>query len=57
MHETTNYRKTSERQFTQEFECEFLGSVDTLISATKLRSWFMKNQSDKVQVLKHMKIK
>ena len=24
---------TSERQFTQEFECEFLGSVDTLISA------------------------
>ena len=28
---------TSERQFTQEFECEFLGSVDTLISATKLR--------------------
>ena len=29
---------TSERQFTQEFECEFLGSVDTLISASKLRS-------------------
>ena len=29
---------TSERQFTQEFECEFLGSVDTLISAAKLRS-------------------
>ena len=28
---------TSERQFTQEFECEFLGSVDTLISAAKLR--------------------
>ena len=28
---------TSERQFTQEFECEFLGSVDTLISASKLR--------------------
>ena len=31
-------RNTSERQFTQEFECEFLGSVDTLISAAKLRS-------------------
>jgi Terminase RNaseH-like domain/Terminase large subunit, T4likevirus-type, N-terminal len=31
-------RNTSARQFTQEFECEFLGSVDTLISAAKLRS-------------------
>ena len=29
---------TSERQFTQEFECEFLGSVDTLIAASKLRT-------------------
>ena len=29
-------KNTSERQFTQEFECEFLGSVDTLISAAKL---------------------
>jgi len=29
---------TSERQFTQEFECEFLGSVDTLIAASKLRN-------------------
>jgi hypothetical protein len=29
---------TSERQFTQEFECEFLGSVDTLITASKLRT-------------------
>ena len=28
---------TSERQFTQEFDCEFLGSVDTLITAAKLR--------------------
>ena len=28
---------TSQRQFTQEFECEFLGSVDTLITASKLR--------------------
>ena len=29
---------TSEAQFKVEFECEFLGSVDTLISATKLRT-------------------
>ena len=29
---------TSARQFTQEFECEFLGSVDTLIAASKLRT-------------------
>jgi hypothetical protein len=29
---------TSERQFTQEFECEFLGSVDTLITPSKLRT-------------------
>ena len=28
---------TSEAQFRVEFECEFLGSVDTLISASKLR--------------------
>jgi len=31
-------KNTSERQFTQEFECEFLGSVDTLIAASKLRA-------------------
>ena len=29
---------TSEQQFKIEFECEFLGSVNTLISATKLRN-------------------
>ena len=29
---------TSEEQFKVEFECEFLGSVDTLISPTKLRN-------------------
>ena len=28
---------TSQRQFTQEFECEFLGSVDTLIAPSKLQ--------------------
>jgi len=30
---------TSEQQFKVEFECEFLGSVDTLISASKLRTF------------------
>ncbi len=30
-------KNTSEQQFRVEFECEFLGSVDTLISASKLR--------------------
>jgi len=29
---------TSEQQFKTEFECEFLGSIDTLISPAKLRS-------------------
>ena len=31
-------RNTSEQQFRVEFECEFLGSVDTLISPSKLRT-------------------
>ena len=31
-------KNTSEQQFKVEFECEFLGSVDTLISVTKLRN-------------------
>ena len=31
-------RNTSEGQFQTEFECEFLGSVDTLISASKLKT-------------------
>jgi len=31
-------RNTSEEQFRQEFECEFIGSVNTLISPTKLRT-------------------
>ena len=30
-------RNTSEEQFQQEFECEFLGSVNTLISAAKIK--------------------
>jgi len=31
-------KNTSEAQFNTEFECEFLGSINTLISPTKLRS-------------------
>jgi len=31
-------RNTSKQQFAIEFECEFLGSVDTLVSAAKLKS-------------------
>ena len=31
-------RNTSESQFQTEFECEFLGSVDTLINASKIKS-------------------
>ena len=31
-------RNTSQEQFQQEFECDFLGSVDTLISAHKIKN-------------------
>ena len=31
-------RNTSAAQFNSEFECEFLGSIDTLISSTKLKT-------------------
>ena len=31
-------KNTSESQFATEFECEFLGSVDTLITASKIKS-------------------
>ena len=34
---------TSEQQFKVEFECEFLGSVDTLISPSKLRALIYEN--------------
>ena len=34
---TETIKNTSESQFNTEFECEFLGSIDTLISPTKLR--------------------
>jgi len=36
-------RNTSQSQFNSEFECEFLGSIDTLISSTKLKSLTYKN--------------
>ena len=31
-------RNTSPEQFQQEFECEFLGSVNTLISPAKIKN-------------------
>ena len=34
----TTIRNTSAEQFQQEFECEFLGSVDTLISPVKIKA-------------------
>ena len=34
----TTIRNTSPEQFQQEFECEFLGSVDTLISQAKIKA-------------------
>jgi hypothetical protein len=34
---------TSEQQFKVEFECEFLGSVDTLVAPSKLRSLIYEN--------------
>ena len=36
-------RNTSEDQFRQEFECEFIGSTNTLIHPSKLRTLTMKN--------------
>ena len=36
-------KNTSEQQFNTEFECEFLGSIDTLISPNKLRTLTYKN--------------
>jgi len=36
-------KNTSESQFNTEFECEFLGSIDTLISPSKLRVLAYKN--------------
>ena len=39
----TTIANTSEQQFKVEFECEFLGSVDTLIAPSKLRSMVYDN--------------
>ena len=40
---------TSEQQFKVEFECEFLGSVNTLINPAKLEILFMRIQLQKMQ--------
>ena len=39
-------RNTSKQQFAIEFECEFLGSVDTLISAAKLKAMVYENPAE-----------
>ena len=39
----TTIKNTSEDQFKVEFECEFLGSVDTLIAPSKLKSLVYEN--------------
>ena len=39
----TTIKNTSEAQFKVEFECEFLGSVDTLIAPSKLKSLVYEN--------------
>ena len=39
----TTIKNTSEAQFKVEFECEFLGSVDTLIAPSKLRTLIYDN--------------
>lgn len=49
----TTIRNTSEEQFRQEFECEFLGSSSTLISGTKLR---MLTYSDPIKSDESLKI-
>lgn len=46
-------RNTSEEQFRQEYDCEFLGSSNTLISPTKLR---MLTYSTPIKQTEHIKI-
>ena len=49
-------KNTSEVQFTQEFECEFVGSTYTLIAPSKLRTMVFKNpihQSNNLDVYEH----
>ena len=45
---------TSEAQFSTEFECEFLGSIDTLISPSKLEHLHIKNHYSLMLVLMFM---
>jgi len=45
-------RNTSEKQFAVEFECEFLGSSDTLIDAHKLRNLVFNNPIQQTEDLK-----
>jgi len=44
---TQTIANTSEQQFKIEFECEFLGSVDTLIAPSKLKSFVYENPIQK----------
>jgi len=49
-------KNTSEVQFTQEFECEFVGSTYTLIAPSKLRTMVFKNpihESNNLTVYEH----
>ena len=44
-------KNTSQEQFNREFECEFLGSVNTLIHPTKIKSIHLMNQFKEMLVL------
>jgi hypothetical protein len=46
-------RNTSKEQFAQEFECDFVGSINTLISAAKLKTMPFR---DPVEVRQHLDI-
>ena len=46
-------RNTSKEQFAQEFECDFVGSINTLISAAKLKTMPFK---EPVEVRQHLDI-
>lgn len=45
----TTIKNTSEEQFRQEFETEFLGSSNTLINATKLKTLAYRNPIEKLE--------
>ena len=46
--ERTNNKKHKYEQFQTEFECEFLGSVDTLINASKIKTMAVVDQEEVV---------